>query len=282
MGIQNFILLIISTACSVGRNMFNKRISGATFPSKAFFCSQAILFLSADIFILLFADLQTPHKYTIIYGIIYGFCLIGAQWFFTMALQKGTTSVCAAIYSLNFIFPTLSGALFWNEHLSTAKIIGVLLVLPALYFSSLQDGPKSKKNPVIPLILSMVCAGGLGIMQKVQQTSPYEIQTGSFMIISISLASLFSFIGFLISKKEDKPVRIQPASLICGFCYGGANLLNTMLAGRLESALAFPMINISVIITTLIASLIIYREKLKKRDAGILVFAIASILVLNL
>lgn len=42
------------------------------------------------------------------------------------------------------------------------------------------------------------------------------------------------------------------------------------------------MINISVIVTTLIASLIIYKEKLKKKDIGILIFSIASILVLNL
>lgn len=282
MNVQNLILLIISTACSVGRNMFNKRISGNPFPSKAFFCAQAILFLSADIFILLFAKLEAPHKFTVVYAVIYAFCLIGAQWFYTMALQKGTTSVCAAVYSLNFIFPTLSGALFWKEALGLTKIIGVLLVIPALYFSSKQDGPKEKKNPVIPLLLSMVCAGGLGIMQKVQQSSPYEIQTGSFMLISISLASLFSFLGFLLYRKDSKPIKIQPASLLCGFCYGGANLLNTMLAGRLESALAFPMINVSVIITTLIASLLIYKEKLKKKDIGILVFSIASILVLNI
>lgn len=282
MSIQNLVLLLISTTCSVGRNMFNKRISGNPFPSKAFFCAQAILFLAADIFILLFAKLETPHKFTVIYAVIYAFCLIGAQWFYTMALQKGTTSVCAAVYSLNFIFPTLSGALFWKETLGLTKIIGILLVIPALYFSSLQNGPKEKKNPVIPLLLSMVCAGGLGIMQKVQQSSPYEIQTGSFMLISISLASIFSLIGFLFQKKDDTPLKIQPASFICGFCYGGANLLNTMLAGRLDSALAFPMINISVIVTTLIASLIIYKEKLKKKDVGILIFSVASILVLNL
>ena len=119
-------------------------------------------------------------------------------------------------------------------------------------------------------------------MQKVQQSSPYEIQTGSFMLIGISLASIFSLIGFLFQKKDDTPLKIQPASFICGFCYGGANLLNTMLAGRLDSALAFPMINISVIVTTLIASLIIYKEKLKKKDIGILIFSVASILVLNL
>ena len=273
---------MISTACSVGRSMFNKKISGNPFPSKAFFCSQALLFLSADIFICLFSKLEAPHKFTVIYGIIYAFCLIGAQWFYTMALQKGATSVCAAVYALNFIFPTLSGAIFWKEPLGVTKIIGIFLVLPALYFSSLQDGPKEKKNPAIPLILSMVCAGGLGIMQKVQQSSPYEVQTGSFLVISITLAAVFSFLGLLFCKKESAPVKIQPASLICGFSYGGANLLNTMLAGRLESALAFPMINITAIITTLIVSTIIYKERLKKKDVGILIFSILSILVLNL
>ncbi len=39
---------------------------------------------------------------------------------------------------------------------------------------------------------------------------------------------------------------------------------------------------ILLIITTLIASLLIYKEKLKKKDIGILVFSIASILVLNI
>ena len=67
-----------------------------------------------------------------------------------------------------------------------------------------------------------------------------------------------------------------------GLFFGCCNLLNTILAGRLDSAIFFPSLNIGVILLTLLCSIVFYKEKIKKNDVLVLLLGSASILLLNI
>ena len=60
-------------------------------------------------------DLGSVSVITMVYGVVYGILLIVSQWAFAFSLKTGSAAVCAVIYALGFIFPTLSGAVFWGE-----------------------------------------------------------------------------------------------------------------------------------------------------------------------
>lgn len=57
---------------------------------------------------------------------------------------------------------------------------------------------------------------------------------------------------------------------------------STYLAGKLNSSVFFPAINISSILFSLILSLIIYKEKPTKKDLAVLLLSITSIILVNL
>lgn len=285
-----FLLLALSIVLSTGRNILSKNLSDISFGARPFFSCQGVLFLGGAAALLLFGRVSFTSlaPITLIYAVIYAILLIFAQWFYTSALSKGNTALCSTVYSLGFILPTLSGALFWSEGFSVLDALGILCAVAAVILSGMRaQGSKSgaKAYYFIPLVIAMLASGGLGIVQKLQQNSDYREQKSLFLLIAFLLAAVISFAFSVPAKKTDavrfKKKKIAIAAAV-GLFFGCCNLLNTSLAGMLDSAIFFPTLNIGVILLSMISGVIFFRERLKKREITVLLLGGASILLLNL
>ncbi len=279
--------LIASISLSAGRNITSKKTASSFANFSQFFLSQTVLFLSAAI-LLAFSDLGAFSKIsglTAVYGVIYGGLLISSQWMFTLALKRGNTSVCSVVYSLGFIIPTVSGSIFWGEDFLPLHFLGLALALCVIFLSiKKEEGSKQVKKSFVPFILiAMLSSGGLGVMQKVQQKSPFPQEKSIFLVIAFSVAFLASLLAFAFSKKEGgmkKSFFIPP--IITGICFGGANLCNTILAGLLDSAVFFPLQNISTILATTVLGIILFKEKLTLKTSLIILLSIAVVIIFSL
>lgn len=286
-----FLLLSLSIILSTGRNIFSKKISDVRFGTKSFFLYQGFLFLSGAAALILFGKIQLTEIAisTVIYAIIYALLLIFAQWFYTAALADGNTGVCSTVYSMGFIFPTLSGAILWSESFSVIDALGILSAVSAIAVSGLRHGPGAnckKSYYFVPLIIAMLSSGGLGILQKIQQKSAYAEQKSIFLLIAFLLAAAISFTIAPAAKKhaDSEPVskkKIAVASSV-GIFFGCCNLLNTTLAGLLPSAIFFPTLNIGSIFLSMLCGIILFKEKISKKEIAVLILGVISIVLLNI
>ena len=114
---MNVVLLLFAVMLGTGRSVFSKRMISGKNGKKSFYFNQFLLFLSGlvSIFACNIKAFSTVTAKTFFYGAIFGIVTIIAQWCYTVALSMGPTSICAMVYSFGFIFPTVSGAIFWNE-----------------------------------------------------------------------------------------------------------------------------------------------------------------------
>ena len=285
---MEYLFLALSISLSTVRTLLSKKLSRIEFGNKEFYIFQAIIFFTGAASLCIFGK---PFPFypspMLFYAVIYGILLILAQWMYTAALSCGNTALCSTVYSMGFIIPTISGALFWSEKLNIFDIIGILFAVLALIFSG-----KSKSNEkriesgkyFVPLFISMLSAGGLGLMQKLQQKSDFSDQRGGFLLFSFIIAGLISLIFSFIKKnnaikKSDKNSYFS--AIFVGFSFGCCNILNTLLAGILPSALFFPVLNIGVILTTTFISIIFMKEKTESKDYSVLICGILSIVFLT-
>ncbi|MBQ8351821.1 MAG: EamA family transporter [Clostridia bacterium] len=283
----NVLLLSASILLTVGRSIFSKSVSGNPFGTRRFFLVQAITFGVAA---LLMAMLSIGTAFVVsplswLLALLYGVCLISSQWCYTAALRNGNTSICATVYSFGFFLPTLSGMLFFEEELTPFKVVGLLLLIPALLCSVRGGGKAGEGKYILPLLIAMLSSGGLGLLQKVQQHSPVAGEKNAFLSIAFLIAALSSLVAALPSRTEEQtalPPRHMAAAATIGICFGAANLLNTTLAGRMDSAVFFPVQNIAVIVLCTLLGLLLYHEKLRRRDIGTFFFGLLAILLLNL
>ena len=284
-----YLLLCLSVVLSAGRNLFSKKLSDIRFGTKDFFLCQSVLFLCGGASLVIFGKISFGGVayQTLIYGAVYAALLIFAQWFYTAALAAGNIALCSTVYSLGFVLPTLSGSIFWSEPFSVLDLLGVLCAVSAVIVSGVKKHTKEKTSNshyFIPLIISMLASGGLGIVQKLQQKSEYSDQKTVFLFIAFMLAAAASMLFALLSKEKTvsafRPQKLAVASCI-GVCFGCCNILNTTLAGMLPSAIFFPTLNICVIILSMLSGAVIFNERLSKKDVLVLILGGASILFLN-
>ncbi|MBE6542569.1 MAG: hypothetical protein E7672_09035 [Ruminococcaceae bacterium] len=286
----NALLLLLSISFGSGRNLLSKRISSASFGKKKFFSQQGILFAVGTVVLLILrgSSLKEVAPITVVYSVVYALCLIISQWCYTMAMQKGDTSICSTVFSFGFIPPIIFGIVVWSEAVSILKFIGMLVVIPAIILSSFssdnRNKVKIKLSFMIPIIIAMSASGGLGIMQKVQQRSEYPDQLGAFLIISFAISGVISLISAMIVPSDNDKILSKEvlSSSFVGVFFAANNLLNTTLVGRLPSAVFFPIFNIGVILMSLILSIVLYKEKFTKKKLVILLLGVTSIMLISL
>ena len=285
-----FLLLGLSVILSTGRNLFSKNLSDVQFGTKPFFLCQCALFLFGGAALALFGKISfdTIAYQTLIYAAVYALLLILAQWFYTAALAKGNTALCSTVYSLGFILPTLSGAILWSEPFSVLDVFGLLCAISAVILSGVKPQLKEKRGKsyyFIHIVIAMLASGGLGIVQKIQQKSAYAEQKSMFLLIAFLLAAGISLLFALFAKNTTansiRPRKLAVASCV-GLFFGCCNLLNTSLAGLLDSAIFFPTLNIGVILLSMICGIIFFKEKISKKELAVLILGGLSILLLNL
>lgn len=286
---MNLLFLGLSILLSSIRNILSKGISDVEFGTKKFFLTQANIFICGCVVLMLFTNYSDvcPSALTLIYAAIYSILLLSAQYCYTSALKKGNIGICSTVYSLGFIFPTLSGSLFWNESLTLLNIIGILMVIPTVIISGVpvsKNGEQKNINKyIIPLVFAMLSSGGLGIMQKVQQNSPYRDQRDLFVISAFAMAGIFSLLISLFSKRGTH-IKIGSKLIFgagVGVAFGLCNLLNTILAGRLDSAVFFPLLNIGTILFSIASGIVFYKEKISKNDMIVIFLGCISILLIT-
>ncbi len=293
----NFLYLITSVVLSSGRSVFSKKM--ACLPPKPglFFRNQMLLFLSAGL--LLWAG--NPDAFAVVspvtigYSVIYGLLLIASQWMYTFAMRLGLTSVCSLIYSLGFIFPTISGVLFWNETFTGNDFLGLVLAFSVilLNFRGDAEGVESGKKTqfLLAILTAMTASGGLGILQKVQQsTEEAAAETSAFLILAFVLAFTASGSVYLFRRSwapesadaKKTAIRGMIWPVLAGLCFGGANLLNTVLAGRMKSAVFFPLLNILTILLCTFCGILLFREKLTLKTVIGLILGMVAVVVLSI
>ena len=289
MDIVSALLLFLSATLASCRNVLMKSFSIFSFKKREFFGIQALIFATGSIVLLVVNafSFNGISLFTVLLALAYGAMLLCAQWFYTIALSNGKTAVCVTIYSFGFLIPTLSGAIFWSEKITVFGALGILMVIPVILISGISKKTNGEKKSIkaylLPLLVAMLCSGGLGVVQKVQQKSAYVNQTNTFILCAFVFCFVVSFAFFLIMKKGD--AKIQRKNLIScasiGVFFSTCNLLNTYLAGKLDSAIFFPVLNIGGILLSSILGMLIYKEKLTKKDMIVLLLAIISIVLVN-
>lgn len=288
MSYLSILLLTLSIALSIARNLLSKNISHTAFGTRSFFCLQAVIFLGGALALLCFdtSVLSGAASLTVAYATAYGILLLLAQWCYTNALKTGNVGICSTVYSLGFIFPTLSGAIFWNESITAFDILGVIIVIFTVIVSGRgksKAGKGSEGSYIVPLVISMIASGGLGVMQKVQQNSPYPDQRTFFVFLAFLLAGVISLVCALLSKREaekNEGRKFLAAGGI-GIAFASCNLLNTTLAGILPSTVFFPVLNVGTILLSLLFGVLIYKDKITKKDAFVLASGIVSIILIT-
>ena len=216
--------------------------------------------------------------YTVLLGLVFGIITALCNLFKMLSLANGPMNITLLVTTSAMIVPTMSGV-FFGETFSSAKLAVVFLLIGCIYLSIKKDSTtKINKKWFLFCGLAFIFFGAIGVVQKIHQSSAHKTEISGFLFVAFVCAIVFCLIrnaGCREKIRLDK--KTVAAGLICGGCTFGMNYLNLRLSGMLPSQLIFPLINGSTIVLSSVMSVVLFKEKLLKRQTVGLVGGILSL-----
>lgn len=291
---NTYVLLSISMlVCLFGSLIMKHLTNSFRLDNRCRFFINIILFVGCDITFLFMADINSISLFTVLLGLVFGFVTSMQRWVYLLALETGPLSYTSVITYLSTIIPAMSGVLFWNETLSKGKIIGMILIILCMLLSVETKESSSIKDKKWYLYcgLSFIAVGLIGVLQKIHQMSVYKDELDAFLIVAFFLASVLSLVMFLFSKRKGDEENLLKSSgllsalpillLVAASIFMALNnKFNLFLSGVMESAVFFPIVNGGGIVLALLSSIIIFKERITKKQWLGIALGTAAIIIL--
>ena len=223
-------------------------------------------------------SLVVPSWYTVWMSIIFGVITALATIFNMLALQIGPMSYTTVICCCSMLIPSLSGMVLYGESISVRQYVGILLIIGSFLCATdrKNDTAGASLKWLIFSVGSFLASGGVGVMQKIHQNSPYRDELGIFLVVAFIFSAAFSqMILLYLRYRKNQSVSVTEKGkkskfifycAVCGVGIAIVNQLNMYLAGVMESVIFFPVFNGSVILLMSVIGVCIWKERLSPRQ----------------
>lgn len=284
-----YFLLILSTLSGTVKSLALKKL-GRDFDRANGICllNSLMLFLASigiGVYTLVVVKSFVLSPFSFVLSLAFGLSIVLSQLLEAAAMKHGPVSMTALIYSLGLIFPIVYGSVFLSEEISVMQIFGIALALFALYF--IVNPEKNSKINLVWLLFAVAAscfAGSNGIIQKAHQSSPHKSELYAFIFLALLFASVFSLVasafgGNKTRKNTLKNIKNNMSLIVVGgIAIGFVNILNLILAGKIEAVVQFPIYNIGGMILTCLGGKLIFKEKMTRHQ--IIGFCVGCVAIL--
>ena len=198
--------LILSLAAALGGGITKKYYTDQeTTKLSGGFWFNAVSCLTAAVVLLCWGGFGSASAFTVLLGVVFG-AITALQGITNIAaLQVGPMSYTSVIISFSTLISALSGVMFFGESLGWAQIVGIVLMLVSFILAAKSDSGEKKANVkwLFLCLIAFAATGGIGVMQKVHQSSEYRNELNAFLIIAFVSSAVFCAIFALLLKRRE-------------------------------------------------------------------------------
>ena len=213
-----------------------------------------------------------------------GFLYIAGMVMNQINVRRNGAMLQSAFSRLGVMVPTCLSIICFGERPSIREIIGIALVVAAFLMMNIPQGNNGKaqtKPAIFLLLLGLLTNGLVDSMLKVFEVFGRESLNDWFMGSTFIFAALLCLIVTMI-----RHGRIGKHEVLLGLCLGIPNYLSSLLLlkslSSVSAYIAYPTYSVGAILTVMLASTLIFRERLSRWSLISIAAIIPAILLLNI
>lgn len=204
--------------------------------------------------------------------------------------QKVGIAITSVATKISLCIPVLFGYWYYNDTMNIYKIVGILLALVSVYFTSKKEARREAISPLlfsVPIILFF----GSGILDIVLI---YSLET--FDLVDKGLELNFSSMLYAVAGLIGLPIlifrhftveKIKVKNIIAGIGLGIPNVFSIVFFLKClnhypESTFVFPINNVGIVATSAIFASLFFKERLSKINWVGIVIAMVSIVLISI
>jgi len=234
------------------------------------------LFVSS-LFQIVFLFLMPPYKKLdfrpelLVYGFAFAVFYLGAFALLIKAISIGKTGLTNIIYSFNFFVPVIAGVFFWDEGISLFQVFSMLLFGVSMFlfnFTEIRQGRENREGILKWMVLCIAASVTIGVAGTVSKQYAMDFEglykeyliLYNFFVLVITLPVMFSYkrSSFAEPKGNGKFFLITAAIALL---QNTTNIIFMFYVNRYAAASFFPILNLLSIMSTVILSAVILKEK---------------------
>jgi drug/metabolite transporter (DMT)-like permease len=186
------------------------------------------------------------------------------------------------------IIPAVAGPIFWKEPIGILQIAGIVMMLASLWL--IEGRGASRTRPTekkwIPLaILAFILSGMAGVMEKIHQSTEAREERLPFVLVACAFMLAFSLSVLPFTKCVAESVAYLPTlsiAALSGLVIGFYSTVNLILSGKLDSMIYYPVANGGALILTVLASALLFKERMDRPKIIGTAIGLAGILCLSI
>lgn len=211
------------------------------------------------------------------------------QMAYVCAFSCGPISLTAMISTTSMVVPIIVSAIAYNEPLSVSRIIGIILTIFALYFTTEKVSKDSiKLKWTLFTLLAFVANFSSSLIQKIYLKSFENIDTSSFVAVHFTFASIVSLgLYFILAAKGKKcsykiGKNVILTSVFIGVILGIFNLIYSYSLAVIDATVYLPIFNGGLTVLVTLCGSLFMKEKLTKRQKISIVLGVIAIVLMSL
>lgn len=222
-------------------------------------------------------------------AIILGFLFIAVFHVMGLTAQRLGLSVTSVAGKMSVIIPVIFGILVYKESAGLQKIVGILVALLAVYFTSTKKDSKSISyaNLWLPFCLFL----GTGIIDtSIKYIETTYVAKDGIPIFTATIFGIAFIIGCILLsiQKAKGKFRFDRKSIIGGIALGVINfystfyLLKALQQDYLESSSIFTINNVAIVAISTLVGLVFFKEQISKTNWTGIALAIIAIITVTI
>ncbi|MCT4615467.1 MAG: EamA family transporter [Marinifilaceae bacterium] len=218
--------------------------------------------------------------YSALISIFFIVCFI----LFAQSSQKAGVGITAIASRISLIIPICISYIFLNESLNYTKIIGIILSIISLYFI-IKGNEQKKQTKLIFILLPLILFFANGINESLMKIIETKMVNGNTILFISCIFTFCLILGLLYKLMYTRNIYFSYKNIIAGIILGFFNFSSTYFflkaISKFESAIFFPIVNISIVSISVIIGYIFFKEKLTKKNILGIILAIISIFLIS-
>jgi len=219
--------------------------------------------------------------FTLTIGSINGFLYLAGFALFQVNIRKNGVVLSSTFMKLGLLVSMLISMAFFGERPEIWQWLGFLLAVAAIILINYQPSEK-KANSKWGLLLILLAGGTADAMSKVFEELGNPVLSDHFLLYTFAMALVFCVGLNVISKKG----MFGKKELLYGMLIGVPNFFSAkFLLGALKdlsAVIVYPACNVATILVVTMAGVLLFRERLEKRQWTALAMILVALVLLNI
>ena len=222
---------------------------------------------------------EAGFTFTLLWGLLSDGMYLGSVLLLQWNIGKNGVTLPATFMKLGVLVPTVLSMIAFGEVPGAAQAVGIVLAVAAIIM--INTGKRgAKAASMLGLVALLGCGGLTDFTSKIYEEMGSAALSDHYLLYTFAAACLLCVLLAVVRKQKLTPADVAFGALVGIPNYYSARFLLASLSS-VPAVIAYPTVNVGTIVAVSLCGMMLFKEKLSRRQWIAMGVILAALVLLN-